>query len=178
VETARLIFLIGPPAVGKTTVGRVLAEHMDRLFVDIDRQIEREAGMSVRQIFTEEGEPSFRRRETATLRSIGLVSMKHAAAVVAVGGGTPCYDENLDWMLSSGVVVRLTAERPALLVRIAEDSSRPLVHGAGVALAERLDHLLAAREPFYARAHFCLDTTFLSASAVAAEAADRLRTWR
>jgi shikimate kinase len=178
----RPIYLIGPPGVGKSTVGLLLAARLGREFVDLDGQIEREAGMSVREIFIKEREAGFRRREAAALRLLTTAAAKanEAARVVSVGGGAPCHEDNLEVMLASGLVVRLSADRPALLSRLGAVAARPLFDGS--ALSERLDDLLGARERFYARAHFSLDTTSLSASEVAAEVATKVdqqvRRWR
>jgi shikimate kinase len=147
------IFLIGFMASGKTTVGRLLAERLDWVFVDLDKVIEDGAGKTVADIFAAEGEAGFRKRETAALREVA----GRRKVVVATGGGAPCSDENIEAMLAAGRVFWLDVPAAAAVARAGKASGRPLLDGAAdpVAAARKL---LTARSPFYARAHVRIET--------------------
>ena len=88
------VWLIGPPGAGKSTIGRLLARHLSRRFVDLDRSIERRAGVPIAAIFRHEGEAGFRRRETAAL--LALLERPGFGAVVACGGGIGTRRRNVD----------------------------------------------------------------------------------
>ena len=78
------LFLYGPPGSGKSTLGKLLAERLGLPFLDLDKEVQNEAGMPVRRIFAEEGEAGFRAREKRALDS----ACRHERCVVALGGGT------------------------------------------------------------------------------------------
>jgi len=77
------IFLYGPPGTGKSTVGRKLAQNLNLPFIDLDRVIEEEAGMSIPQIMEQQGEGTFRDLETASLKKLA----GEQESIVALGGG-------------------------------------------------------------------------------------------
>ena len=147
------IFLIGFMGSGKTTVGRLLAQRLGRSFADLDERIARAAGMTVPEIFAREGEPAFRRRETEALR----VAAAERRTVLATGGGAACRDENLEVMLGAGHVVALAVSPAEAVRRAGAASGRPLLDGAADPVAAAAS-LLAARQPFYARAHWRIET--------------------
>lgn len=146
------IFLVGFMATGKTTVGRILAARLGWKLVDLDEVIAGEAGKTVPEIFAAEGEAGFRARET---RALGAVS-RERGQVVATGGGAACREDNLQTMLAAGRVVTLAVTPEEAVRRARGGAGRPLLSGpdpVGAATA-----LLAARAPFYARAHLSVDT--------------------
>ena len=146
------IFLIGFMATGKTTVGRILAARLGWRLVDLDEMIAAEAGQPVPRIFETEGEAGFRAREA---RALGDVSRRRRL-VVATGGGAACREENLAAMLEAGRVVALAITAEEAVRRARGGAGRPLLSGPDpVATAAAL---LAARAPFYARAHLQVDT--------------------
>jgi shikimate kinase len=151
-------------ATGKTTVGRLVAERLQRRFVDLDQMVEETAGMKVPELFRTGGEPAFRKAEAEALGA----AMKRESIVLATGGGAACREENLQAMLAGGFVVALSAPPAEVLKRTGGASGRPLLDGAADPLAEA-QRLLAAREPFYARAHLRVDTVGKTPSVVAAE---------
>ncbi len=106
------IFLIGFMGTGKSTVGRLLAGEVGFTFVDLDDVIIRQAGQTVAQIFASEGEPGFRAREEAAVRSVAAMR----GTVIATGGGAACRESNLAAMLAAGQVVALSAT-PAEVIR-------------------------------------------------------------
>lgn len=117
------LFLIGYMGCGKTTLGRALERMAGIEFVDLDQWIERDAGMSVSDIFATEGEESFRTRESLALRTVA-----RPGVVVACGGGTPCRPGNMEFMNACGTTVLLEAPLEVLARRLAAGrSTRPLI---------------------------------------------------
>jgi shikimate kinase len=142
------IFLIGFMASGKTTVGRLLAERLDWVFVDLDKVVEDGAGTTVAGIFAAEGEAGFRKRETEALLEVAA----RRKVIVATGGGAPCSDENIAAMLAAGRVFWLDVSAEEAVRRAGKASGRPLLDGAADPV-EAARELLDARRPFYKRAH-------------------------
>ncbi|MBH8570621.1 shikimate kinase [Microvirga sp. STS02] len=143
--------LVGLPGAGKTTLGRQLAAHFNRPFLDLDVAIEARTGRSVRAIFAEDGEASFRAVEAAVLRD----ALAHAGPplVLATGGGTPCFHDNMALLNQAGPTLWLDVPIEALAARLPpeEVAKRPLLAAAGGAEAW-LRETLAARSKFYAQA--------------------------
>lgn len=160
----RPIVLIGFMATGKSTVGRLIAARMGRVFIDLDVEVAERAGMSVAEIFRQQGEPGFRTQESAAL----LKSLESENSVIATGGGAACQENNLQAMLASGFVAALSADPAEVIRRVGKVSGRPLLDGAedpqGAAM-----RLLLQREPFYARAHTRVDTVGRSPAQVAGD---------
>jgi len=120
------IWLIGPPGAGKSTIGRMLAHRLDRPFVDLDRAIERRAGVRVAGIFRREGEAGFRRRETAALQA--LVARPGFAAVVACGGGVGTRRRNVGVLAAHGRTLWLDLPSNLALARCrTAGADRPLL---------------------------------------------------
>jgi shikimate kinase len=158
-------------ATGKSTIGSLLAIAWGWELIDLDQQIVLLAGMSVADIFRQEGEPGFRLREAQALRQAG----HRTRVVVATGGGAACREDNLSFMLGAGTVVGLSAPPAEVLRRAQGDdrSARPLLAGDQDPLAAAAT-LLSAREPFYARSHHRVDTVGKTPDEVAREVADLL----
>jgi shikimate kinase len=156
------IFLIGFMASGKTTVGKLVAERLGRSFQDLDRLIVAGAGRTVADIFAVEGEAGFRRRERAALESAAALEQ----AVVATGGGAAASADNLDFMLGAGRVVALRVSPAEAVRRAGTRSGRPLLDRSGDPPAAARA-LLAARQPFYERAHLSVETDGRSPVAIA-----------
>jgi shikimate kinase len=146
------LFLIGFMATGKTTVGRILAARLGWKLVDLDEVIAREAGQSVPRIFETEGEAGFRAREARAVEA----AARERALVVATGGGAACREDNLRAMLGAGRVVALAITPEEAVRRARGGAGRPLLSGPDPVGAATT--LLAARAPFYARAHLSVDT--------------------
>lgn len=121
------IFLIGYMASGKTTFGKALADKLDTPFIDLDRFIENHAGKSIPEIFSEKGEDYFRKLEKDCLAK---AVESEPDAVIACGGGTPCFFDNIDFLNKNGVTVFLETSIPVLIDRLQqENESRPIVSG-------------------------------------------------
>jgi len=138
------VFLIGFMGTGKSEVGRLLSKELEWVFRDVDEMVEAEAGRSIPEIFEEEGESGFRRRERAAL----LKSMASSNSVVSCGGGIVVTPENLEDLLRQPYVYRLRAEPKTIFERVGSDPHRPLLQGEGDPLG-RIGNLLNAREPLY-----------------------------
>jgi len=137
------IFLYGPPGTGKSTVGKKLAGNLKLPFIDLDRVIETNAGMSIPQIMEQEGESVFRDLESAALKNL------HAEkeSLVALGGGALLREENRAFAEANGQIILLMAELTTLLERLHYDAGkRPLLTGD---LREKLSSLLAKRGEHY-----------------------------
>jgi shikimate kinase len=151
------VVIIGFMGTGKSTVGRLLAASLARPFHDLDDLIVQAAGRPIAEIFRTEGEAAFRSLERRALLRALEGDAEQGGAVLATGGGAACREENLTLMLDRAVVVALSATPEEVLRRTGEASGRPLLDGAGDPLATARE-LLAAREPFYSRAHVRIDT--------------------
>jgi shikimate kinase len=117
------IYLVGFMGSGKTTVGRELAARINAPFFDLDDLIESAEKMTVKEIFAQRGEPYFRKRERDLLRSTRHLD----AAVIATGGGTFTFDENIQFIQSEGVSVYLSASYTLLRARVGDKAAdRPL----------------------------------------------------
>lgn len=144
------IFLTGFMGAGKTSVGRRLAANLGWPFVDLDREIERLAGETVRDIFEHAGEGRFRELEGRVLAE----SMRQDPLVVATGGGTLTFPHNLAAARSSGLVVWLNPDFATLTRRVGGrgKTDRPLFRDEATVLA-----LYRERLPAYALADLKVD---------------------
>lgn len=144
------IYLTGFMGSGKSTVGRRLAERLGVPFVDLDEEIERQAGVRVREIFERYGEPAFRRMEAEALRE----TISRPDVVVATGGGTMMFEGNARLIRSAGLSVWLNPAFATIVARIGAlgKEDRPLFKDEVQALA-----LYRERLPAYRRADLTLD---------------------
>ena len=138
------IFLVGLMAVGKSTVGKLLAESLHMPFYDSDHEIEARAGAEVSWIFDVEGEQGFRDREEQVIEELTQLS----GVVLATGGGVVKSERNRQWLASRGLVLHLDCPLEKLLIRTAKEKKRPLLMGDD--REEVLANLLAERGPLYA----------------------------
>lgn len=142
-KTPQSIFLVGPMGVGKTTIGRQLAQLLQYEFVDSDREIESRTGASIPWIFDMEGEEGFRKREQNMIDEL----TEQPGIVLATGGGAVIRAVNRDHLKKRGIVVYLKAELDELLARTRNDRNRPLLQTDDP--RSRLQALIQAREPWY-----------------------------
>ena len=134
------IYLVGFMGSGKTAVGRRIAKRLERPFVDLDAEIERTSGVTVRALFEIDGEAAFREREAVFLE--GTSSLPEA--VVATGGGCYVREGNRRTISRLGSAVFLDVPLPTLLARLSGKTDRPLFQNA-----EQAARLYVEREPFY-----------------------------
>ncbi|MBW3565222.1 MAG: shikimate kinase [Acidobacteria bacterium] len=117
------VYLVGFMGAGKTTVGSVLAERMKVPFLDLDELVEGAEKMSIRDIFAEQGEPYFRKRESDIL----ALTAHLESAVIATGGGTYTFRENVALIDRVGISVYLSLPYSILRERISRSSAeRPM----------------------------------------------------
>lgn len=148
------LYIVGYMASGKTTFGRALASDLGWDFIDLDEEIERSEGRSVARIIEEEGVAAFREKESKALKS--TAALKHT--VIACGGGTPCFFDNMEFMTLHGMSLWLLASPERIAERIiAAGPTRPLVAGMERdALVAHVKRHLLQRQPYYARANWRL----------------------
>jgi shikimate kinase len=119
------IFLIGFMGSGKTFWGRQLSEKFRLPFFDLDEQIESNEGKTINQLFDEYGEEYFRLLEKDTLH---IITESHDSFIMATGGGTPCYFNNIDYMNKAGTTVWVNTSVDILNDRLVkEKDNRPLL---------------------------------------------------
>jgi shikimate kinase/3-dehydroquinate synthase len=164
VHLKRPLFLNGMMGAGKSALGRAVAERAAVPFVDLDVEVERRAGMSIREIFEKQGEAAFRVMER---EGVARELADPTPRVIAVGGGSLLTRSLRLQALEKGLVVTLKATPAELVRRVSGDGSRPML---GAAPTEaRVVELLEARATSYAEAHAVLDTTGASFESLAAE---------
>ena len=161
------VVLVGFMGSGKTSVGRRLARKLRAEFVDVDDRIERAAGKPIREIFSAEGEPSFREREKVALRE----ALSVPGRVVATGGGAFLEEGNRALLSAYAPVVYLEARAETLLARLPGNSDRPLLGGGDRGRVVR--DLLDRRVPGYRKADHTVATDGLTVE----EVADRVVEW-
>ncbi|MCQ2077326.1 MAG: shikimate kinase [Bacteroidaceae bacterium] len=148
------VFLIGYMGAGKTTIGLDLADTLNYEFVDLDWYIEDLCNRCISDIFSQEGEARFREIEHEALLQVS----EKDNAVIAVGGGTPCFYDNMDIMNHKGISIYLKASVKTLIEHIhigsqVRSANRPLLNGMDdKQMGEFITKNLILREPFYLRA--------------------------
>ncbi len=143
-------FLIGFMGSGKTYVGKQLAQELNIPFYDLDEYLEEKEGKKISEIFEIKGEAYFRQLERMCLRDFGIIG----DAVIACGGGTPCYFDNLEWINEVGVSIYLQTPVKILRERLSkEQSNRPLVAGkSNTELENFIEEKMKERVDFYTKA--------------------------
>lgn len=136
------IFLVGPMGAGKTTIGKLLAKHLQREFIDCDWYIAEQTGADIPWIFEKEGEMGFRDRETRALMEL----TDKPDIVMATGGGAVGRDQNRE-LLKKGLVIYLDASVETQLARTKKDKNRPLLQNDNPKLV--LKALYQKRSPLY-----------------------------
>jgi len=165
------ITLIGFMGVGKTAVGRVLAEKLQKNFVELDSLIEQRAGKSIPDIFQQDGETAFRELEIAVTKEVA----KDKNLVIACGGGVVLNKINIDRLRQQSRIVYLTASPGVILKRVAnEEGQRPLLEVDNPTLTIR--EMLSFRKPFYERAaDITIDTSKLDIDSVAEQIINKVK---
>lgn len=148
------IFLIGFMGTGKTTLGKALALHLGITFYDLDQLIEQRYMKSITDLFSKYGEDGFRELEYKILHEAG----EFENVVIACGGGTPLYYDNMDYMNRNGDTIYLKSSIETLIRRLEEDGAkRPLIaEKSGSQLKDFIVELLAKREPYYLKARYSI----------------------
>ncbi|MDZ4203069.1 MAG: shikimate kinase [Gallionella sp.] len=137
------LILIGMMGSGKTTMGKALARHLDKTFVDSDEEIQRRTGVTIPHIFDIEGESGFRQRETAAIADLA----ERDNLVLATGGGAILAMQNRELLKQNGIVVYLKASIHDLWQRTRHDRNRPLLQTGDP--RAKLTELFQHRDPLY-----------------------------
>ena len=135
-----IVYLVGMPGSGKSTVGPELARRLGVPFVELDAEIERSAGTTIREIFERDGEARFRELEAAALTEAAT----HDPSVVSCGGGVVLEPANRILLRATGEVVFLSVPLETLRGRVPPAAERPLIRQSG-----DLERLARDREPLY-----------------------------
>jgi len=148
------IFLIGFMGCGKSTMGRTLAASLNLTFIDLDTFLEERYFRTIPQIFAEEGEDSFRKKERKVLEEVSAFDN----VIVATGGGAPCFFDNMELMNDSGFCIFLDVEIESLVKRLIHaKTERPLIKGKSKEeLLLFIEGLMQKRRPFYEKAKYIL----------------------
>lgn len=167
------IFLVGFMASGKTTLGRALARSLGLTFIDLDLYIEGRFHRTIAQLFDERGESGFRELERSMLHEV--CEMENV--IIASGGGTPCFFDNMDYMNACGTCVWLKVPPEVIRTRLLINrQKRPLVSSMPEEeLPGYIAAALARREPFYSRAKFVFDGSMLEDRTQIGQSVDRFR---
>jgi shikimate kinase len=146
------LILVGLPGVGKTTIGRAAARQLARPFLDFDQEIERRAGMNIREIFRLKGEDYFRALEFALTKELST----SGGMVLTPGGGWITQHGSVELLRPAGRIIYLRASPEAVAKRLRRVETRPLLAGRDPVVALR--ELYAKRRALYETADMVLDT--------------------
>ena len=159
------IALIGFMGAGKTSVGKLVAEHLHFEFLDTDELIQSMTGRAIADIFAKDGEPAFRELEQRTVNELS----RRTKTVISTGGGLPAFGDNLERLKQFSLTVCLWASPEKIWERVRHQSHRPLLQGPEP--QKKIRELLAARAPFYKQADVLVNTDLRSLREVAQQIA-------
>ena len=147
-----MIFIIGLPGVGKTTFAQQLASHLHMDWFDLDQIIVDQQQKPITSLFKESGEEAFRKMESVALQT---VIDNNRNAVIATGGGTPCFGDNMNRMLANGTCILLKAEIGIVTEHIVADAQvRPMfLELDRREIAKKLSYLWDKRKSYYQQTH-------------------------
>ena len=146
------VYLIGYMGCGKSTLGRRLSKHLGLQFIDMDHYIEERNCKTIPQIFAEDGEAEFRKKERRALEELA----EFTDIVIATGGGAPCFFDNIELMNKTGKTIYLNISPNILADRLMKSKTeRPLIKGKSrEELVAFIDETLKKRNAFYLQAQF------------------------
>ncbi len=150
------VFITGMPGCGKSTFGNRIATSLNLPFFDLDKEIEIREKLSINEIFRQKGESYFRETESKTLRE---VTDRNLTFIMATGGGTPCFNDNIEFMNANGTTFYINAAIQDLLERLTDKgiNKRPLLKAAAPnELEEKLTTQLESRKAFYEKCQYKL----------------------
>lgn len=147
-------FLLGLPGSGKSYWGRLLADKAQLPFIDLDQYIEENEGKTIAEIFSAGGESDFRHLETIYLQK---AIEQESNIIIACGGGTPCFNKNMELMNENGITIFLNPPIEQIAERLSaskEIGKRPLFKGESnsIQIHAKLAELLETRLPYYLKA--------------------------
>ena len=167
------IFLIGYMGAGKTTLGKAFARAMGLTFVDLDWYIEERFHKTVSQIFTERGEEGFRELEKRMLHE----ASDFENVVISVGGGTPCFFDNMEYMNQVGETVFLDVDNKVLFrrLKVAKHQRPLLANKTDEGLMTFIQEALEKRLPYYTKAKYVFNGEFLENRHQIQQSVERLK---
>jgi len=157
------IVLSGFMGTGKTVIGRKLAGRLGVRLVELDAEIEKAEGMTIKEIFSRFDEPYFRDRETAMVKKFAIQDN----VVISTGGGVVLREENMKALREKGVIVCLKATPETILKRTSTSGKRPLLNVDDP--LKKIRDILDYRQPFYEKADIIIETDSLSPTEIADE---------
>lgn len=142
-----LIFLVGMPGSGKTTLAKSLAQALNISLIDLDAEIVKSERRSIESIFEKDGEEAFRKIEKDIVEKFSKVQK----SVISTGGGAPCHYNNMDIMNQAGITIYLDVPPDELANRIfSQEANRPMVKGkTREELMTFLEQKIKERAPYY-----------------------------
>ncbi len=158
------IYLLGFMGSGKTTFGKKLAASTQFSFIDTDAYFEKEYQITIEDFFKTHTENEFRQLETKLLKQ----TKNFNNVIIALGGGTPCFYDNMDWLLEHGICVYLKLSATALKNRLMKSKKkRPLLNDISEdELLKNIKEIVEKREIFYQRAHIVIDANNIKNSSI------------
>jgi shikimate kinase len=169
------VVLVGLPGSGKSTFGRQLARELDFSFLDLDQLIVERFQVSIPEIFSQHGEGTFREWESLVLEE---ALNSHTSFILASGGGTPCFNDNMELINSLAISVYMDVPLGIIGQRLqsTKTQQRPLFQGLDQGeIALKLKSLLVSREYFYDQAKIKLSGEDFSAELLMHELVTNLR---
>lgn len=154
-ERRKRVALIGLRGAGKSTLGVRLGQEMNVPFIELDREIEKDTGMPLGEIFSLYGQTGYRAIER---RSLERVLQDQERAILSVGGGVVSEKETYDYLLSNCYTVWIKARPEEHMARVIAQGDLRAIAGGNQAM-EDLRRILEAREPLYRKADMYLDTS-------------------
>ena len=168
------VFLLGYMGSGKTTLGKSLSRTMKLDFIDLDNFIEGRFHCTIKELFAKRGEEGFRAVEQSVLHEVGEFN----DVIIACGGGTPCFFDNMEFMNAHGTTVFLDASEWRIFERLTVPSARakrPLIASkTDEEIKTFITEALAARRPFYSKAKIIFNADRLESIAQLAESTNAL----
>jgi shikimate kinase len=165
---SRSIVMVGLMGCGKSAVGRRLAARLGLPFVDADEEIEKAAGKSIEDIFSEHGEPYFREGERKVLARL----LRSGPQVLATGGGAFMNAETRQAIAETGISIWLKADLPLLMRRVGKRNNRPLLKTGDPETV--LQNLMNMRYPTYATADITVESRDVPHEVIVGEIVERL----
>ena len=147
------ITLIGMPAAGKTTLGKIWSNQLHIPFIDLDEEITKRENKSIATLFTEEGETYFRAIEKEILDDLLILPYP---LIIATGGGTPCFHNNLTHINQAGISIFLNTPLEKIIQRLSTTKTdRPLFKNLPIdEFKKKVIHLYNQRLPYYTQAAY------------------------
>lgn len=165
-----VVFIVGFMGAGKTGTGKRLANALNLQFIDLDFEIEKRIKKSISELVLQEGIEEFR-----TVEHDVLISLDYTDKLVATGGGTPCFYDNIEYMNALGTTVFFDVSEEVLFSRLRgqEHRDRPLIANlSGEELRDFIKKSLKQRRPFYEQSKLVFDPVKMSVAAMAKDILD------